>query len=190
MQNMHAGLFCDLSMPPEPKTITNYLCVSYRKFIFCFFGSVFIWCWRKIVELLLFGSNISNILDFPTGGVLFTRAQFLRTPVKLAWRRSEEKKNKPNTGSSVHGNGVKWGYGQFATPADMHESAVPLFNSLLRANLSLKSSGRRPPALWAGTVGAAGQRRWRDHRGGWCCFRDVIQIGSESRSSVTIIITL
>lgn len=108
---------------------------------------------------------MSNILDFPTGQVLFIRAQFLCTPVKSARWWSEKKKNKDNTASSVHDNGVKWGNGKFATPADMLESVSLLFNSLLSANLSLKSSGRRSPTLWAGTVGAVGQRSWRDHQG-------------------------
>lgn len=82
-------------------------------------------CRGMILELLLFGisdgNSLSaqnrffvswlhvsyNILDFPTGAVLFTRAQFLCLPVMSAQCWSEEEKDKHNTSSSVHGNGEK-----------------------------------------------------------------------------------
>lgn len=68
---------------------------------------------------------ISHILDFPVGEVKYCLlAQFLCTPVQLAWWWAEEEKNiVPAPVSMVT---VKWGNGQFATAADMHESVSPL----------------------------------------------------------------
>lgn len=182
----HAGIFCSLlltqpSMRPGPKRIANYLCMHYRKITFfrkhihlivegwywsccCLASATETACLLKI-DFCFVASRLIQYLRFSNRGSIVYSCTVLVFACNVAQCWSEEEKDKHNTSSSVHGNGEKWGNGQFATPADMHESVSPLFHSLLWADLSLKSSGRCPPMLWAGTVGTAGQRSWSYDRG-------------------------
>lgn len=200
------------SMQPEPKMFANYLCMYYRKISFVSLEAYLSHGRGMILELLLFViSNvnslsaqnrflfcgftvtshlfISNILDFPTGEVLFTRARFLCTSVKLAGHG--QKRRKPNIIPAPVSMVTVWNEAMVNLPHQL--TCMSLCHRFSTVSFELIS-------VWSQVEGARqcyeqGQSAlWvREARGtirGWCCFHDVMQIWDERRRSVTIIITL